>query len=343
MGSSLLLESLKGKISDRPPCWLMRQAGRYLPEYRTLREKAGSFLQLCLSPEMATDITLQPIRRFGLDGAIIFSDILIVPYGLGQALRFEEGRGPILDAVTGASELGKLSWDTHSAKIEPTYEAIERTRKELADDVALIGFAGAPWTVATYMIEGGSSKDYATTKKWAYGDPTGFASLVDILVDATVRHLSRQIEAGVQVVKLFDSWSGVLAPDEFKRWTVDPIRQIAERLRAIHRDIPIVGFPRGAGVLYQYFVENAGVDAVALDTNVPTYWAARHLQKSMPVQGNLDPVALVVGGAVMEKSVRRIRGDLSSGPFIFNLGHGVLPITPPEHVDALVRMLREPG
>ena len=343
MSSSLILDSLENKITDRPPCWLMRQAGRYLPEYRLLRERAGSFLDLCLSPKMAAEITLQPIRRFGVDGAILFSDILIVPYGLGQSLRFEEGRGPVLDALVKPSDLLELSWDLHSARIEATYEVVERVRAELADDVALIGFAGAPWTVATYMIEGGSSKDYAKTKRWAYGDPKGFAGLIDILIEATAHHLMRQIEAGVQVVKLFDSWAGVLAPDQFKRWTVGPIRQIAEKVRAAHPEIPIIGFPRGAGASYRNFVACAGVDAVALDTTVPTDWAATHLQKCMPVQGNLDPLALVIGGTAMEDSVRRIRRDLSGGPFIFNLGHGVLPFTPPEHVEALVRMLREPG
>ena len=343
MSSSLILKSLQGKITGRPPCWLMRQAGRYLPEYRALRTKAGSFLELCLSPKMATEVTLQPIRRFDLDAAILFSDILIVPYGLGQALHFEEGYGPKLEAISKPSDVLNLCWDTYSARIEPTYEVVERTREKLANDVVLIGFAGAPWTVATYMIEGGSSRDYAKTKRWAYDDPEGFATLIDLLIKTTVRHLLRQIEAGAQVVKLFDSWSGVLAPDQFMRWTVDPIRQISEQVRSMYPDIPIIGFPRGAGVRYQKFAESAGVDAVALDTSVPTDWAARNLQNCVPVQGNLDPVALVAGGTAMKDCVRRIRADLCGGPFIFNLGHGVLPSTPPENVESLVKMLKEPG
>jgi uroporphyrinogen decarboxylase len=343
MSNQLILDVLRGAISERPPFWLMRQAGRYLPEYRKLRADAGSFMDLCLAPKLAAEVTLQPIRRFHPDGAILFSDILIIPYGLGQSVRFEEGIGPVLESIENSDDLSRLSLDGSWSRIEATYETVSRVRQELPDDVALIGFAGAPWTVATYMVEGRSSKDYAKTKQWAFSDPKGFGALIDMLVEATIRHLKSQIEAGASIVKLFDSWAGVLAPDQFEAWTIQPIRRITDRLKQDHPEIPIIGFPKGAGVQYRAFVERSGVDAVALDTSVPTEWAAREIQPLMPVQGNLDPIALVAGGDVMRSAVARIRADLSGGPFVFNLGHGVIPITPPEHVEELARLLREPN
>ncbi len=342
MSDQPLLDALSGKVCKCPPFWLMRQAGRYLPEYRALRAKAGSFLDLCLTPKMAAEITLQPIRRFHPDGAILFSDILIIPFGMGQAVRFEEGIGPVLEPVENTSDLSRLSLDRSWSRIEATYETVALVRAALPEDVTLIGFAGAPWTAATYMVEGRSSKDYAKTKHWAFSDPMGFGALMDLLVEATVRHLKAQIRAGAQVVKLFDSWAGVLAPDQFEAWSIEPIRRIAERIRADHPEVPIIGFPRGAGVHYKTFAERAGVDALALDTNVPTDWAAREIQPSLPVQGNLDPIILLSGGDVMRKAVDRIRSNLDSGPFVFNLGHGVIPSTPPEHVEELARLLREP-
>lgn len=320
----------------------MRQAGRYLPEYRELRATAGSFLDLCLTPKMAAEVTLQPIRRFHPDGAILFSDILIIPFGLGQSVRFEEGVGPVLEALDGVGDLSRLSLDRSWSRIEATYETVSRVREGLPDDVTLIGFAGAPWTVATYMIEGRSSKDYAKTKQWAFSDPQGFSLLMDLLVEATIRHLDAQIQAGAQVVKLFDSWAGVLAPDQFEAWTIDPIRRIADGVKKLHPDIPIIGFPRGAGIQYKAFAERAGVDAIAIDTSVPTDWAAREIQPIAPVQGNLDPIALVSGGDALIRAVARIRNDLEDGPFIFNLGHGVIPSTPPENVARLAEMLRSP-
>ena len=341
MSNPLILDVLRGAISKRPPFWFMRQAGRYLPEYRELRARSGSFLDLCLAPAKAAEVTLQPIKRFHPDGAILFSDILIIPFGLGQALHFEEGRGPILEPINNATSLSQLSLTKHWSRIEATYEAVSRVRERLPKDVALIGFAGAPWTVATYMVEGQSSRDYAKTKHWAYSDPVGFSQLIDLLVEATIRHLKAQIEAGASIVKLFDSWAGVLAPDQFEAWTIKPIRRIVDGVKQSYPDVPIIGFPRGAGVLYRAFAERSGVDAIALDTSVPTDWAACELQSLKPVQGNMDPLALVVGGNTMQSAVTRIRKDLSGGPFIFNLGHGVIPITPPEHVEKLAQLLRE--
>jgi uroporphyrinogen decarboxylase len=341
MTNPLIVDVLRGATSERPPFWFMRQAGRYLPEYRELRTRIGSFLDLCLTPKQAAEVTLQPVKRFHPDGAILFSDILIIPFGLGQAVRFEEGRGPVLEPLDNVKDLSRLSLDRDWSRIEATYETVSRVRAELPDDVALIGFAGAPWTVATYMIEGQSSRDYAKTKQWAFADPKGFGQLMDILVEATIRHLKCQIDAGASIVKLFDSWAGVLAPGQFEAWTIEPIRRIAEGVKKDHPDVPIIGFPKGAGIQYRAFVERAGVDAVALDTSVPTEWAARELQTKMPVQGNLDPIALVTGGETMRAEVERIRNNLSGGPHVFNLGHGVIPITPPDHVAELARLLRE--
>ena len=343
MSNPLILDALRGGTSKRPPFWLMRQAGRYLPEYRELRANTGSFLDLCLAPAKAAEVTLQPIRRFHPDGAILFSDILIIPYGLGQSVRFEEGIGPVLEPIENSADLSRLSPDTSWSRIEATYETVSRVREKLPDDVSLIGFAGAPWTVATYMVEGRSSKDYAKTKHWAFSDPRGFGVLIDLLVEATIRHLRSQIEAGAAIVKLCDSWAGVLAPDQFEAWSIEPIRKITARLKQDFPDVPIIGFPRGAGVQYKAFAERSGVDAVALDTSVPTDWAAREIQTLMPVQGNLDPIVLVAGGQAMKSAVTRIRRSLEAGPFIFNLGHGVIPITPPEHVEELARLLREPN
>jgi uroporphyrinogen decarboxylase len=343
MSDKLILDALRGGVSKRPPFWLMRQAGRYLPEYRELRSRTGSFLDLCLTPDRAAEVTLQPIRRFHPDGAILFSDILIIPYGLGQSVRFEEGIGPVLEPIETAADLSRLSPHGSWSRIEATYETVEKVREMLPNDVALIGFAGAPWTVATYMVEGRSSKDYAKTKNWAFSDPKGFGQLIDLLVEATIKHLKSQIEAGAEIVKLFDSWAGVLAPDQFEAWTIQPIRRITDRLKQDHPDIPIIGFPRGAGVQYRAFAERSGVDAVALDTSVPTEWAAREIQSILPVQGNLDPITLVSGGEALTSAVKRIRSDLEGGPFVFNLGHGVIPSTPPEHVEKMARLLREPN
>ena len=337
---SLMLQALAGTRTSRPPFWLMRQAGRYLPEYRAVRAKRETFLELCLDPELAAEVTLQPIRRFGPDAAILFSDILVIPFLLGRDVRFVDGTGPVLDAIESVHELGPLPARMGASRIAPIYETVARVRAALPGEVALIGFAGAPWTVATYMVEGGSSRDYLRTRRWFYADPEGFSALIDVLVEATIAHLDAQVGAGAQVVKLFDSWAGVLAPRAFERWCITPTRRIVDELHRRHPGVPVIGFPRGAGAGYAEFVRGSGVDAVAIDTSVPPEWAARVLQPLVPVQGNLDPAALVAGGEGMAGEVRAITRALSRGAHIFNLGHGVLPATPPDHVGELAELLR---
>jgi uroporphyrinogen decarboxylase len=335
-----ILRALAGEVLAVPPIWLMRQAGRYLPEYRALRATAPDFLAFCLTPELAAEATMQPIRRFGFDAAIVFSDILVVPHALGQRVGFREGEGPVLDALTGERDVRALEPSRVSERSAPVRETLRQVRAALPDGVALIGFAGAPWTVATYMIEGGSSRDFTRTKRWAFGDPAGFGALIDCLVAATSTYLLGQIEAGAEAIQLFDSWAGVLPEAEFRRWVIEPTRRIAGALKARYPAVPIIGFPRGAGVLYEAYGELAGVDAVSLDSMVPLGWAREHLQKRYAVQGNLDPVQLLAGGAAMAGAARAIVAALRSGPFVFNLGHGILPETPPEHVAALVELVR---
>ena len=340
VSASLIFQSLAGRRTPRPPFWLMRQAGRYLPEYRALRAGCGSFLELCLDPVKASEVTMQPVRRFHPDAAILFSDILVVPLVLGQDLRFEEGRGPVLDPLRSVAGLSGIPDRMENSRIAPIYETASRVRGLLPDDVPLIGFAGAPWTVATYMIEGGSSRDYLKTKLWLYRDPRGFAALIDLLVETTVRHLDAQIAAGAGIVKLFDSWAGVLSAPAFEQWCIAPTRRIAAEIRRRHPGVPMIGFPRGAGAGYAAFARRASVDAVALDTAVCPSWAARVVQPIVPVQGNLDPAVLVAGGGCLAREVRRITRALSGAGHIFNLGHGVLPSTPPAHVEEMARLIR---
>ena len=335
-----LLRALQGERMDVPPIWLMRQAGRYLPEYRALRSKAPGFLAFCLTPELAAEATLQPIRRFRFDAAIVFSDILVVPHALGQRVGFREGEGPVLEALQGEKTVSKLEPGAVAERTAPVGETLRRVRAALPGEVALIGFAGAPWTVATYMVEGGSSRDFIRTKRWAFSDPKGFATLIDCLVSATITYLLGQIEAGAEVIQLFDSWAGVLPEAEFRRWVIEPTSRIARALKSEHPNVPIIGFPRGAGVLYGAYGELAGVDAVSLASAVPLGWACKHLQTRYAVQGNLDPVLLLAGGGAMTMAVRAIVAALREGPFVFNLGHGILPDTPPEHVTSLVELIR---
>lgn len=335
-----MLRALKGERLDKPPFWLMRQAGRYLPEYREIRSQAGGFLDLCFSPKLACEVTLQPIRRYGMDAAILFSDILIVPYGLGQGVTFKEGEGPVLDPVRSASDLSRLSLDGFHERVAPVYETVTRIAEALPKETTLIGFAGSPWTVATYMAEGGGSKEFVAVKRWAYGDPEGFGQLIDLLVEATVSYLSRQVEAGAEVLQLFDSWAGALPEPGFRRWCIEPTIRIVAALKARHPDIPIIGFPRGAGTLYVPYATETGIDAVSLDTTVSVAWAAEALQSKLPVQGNLDPILLVAGGDALDREVERILSGFSGGAHIFNLGHGVTQTTPPETVERLARLLR---
>jgi uroporphyrinogen decarboxylase len=332
-----LLRALNGEVLETPAWWLMRQAGRYLPEYRALRARAANFIEFCLDPVLASEATLQPVRRFGMDAAILFSDLPLIAAALGQPLDYGE-EGPVLPPLGEFGGIARLRLDG-IGMLAPVYETVRRARAALASEVALIGFAGAPWTVATYMVEGGASRDFRLARSWAYRDPDGFAALIGLVVDATIAYLSGQIVAGVDAVQLFDSWAGVLPEAEFARWVIEPTRRVVAGLKQRFASVPIIGFPRGAGLLYQRYAAETGVDAVGIDTMVPLAVAGERLQPNWPVQGNLDPIALLVGGRVLEDAVRTIRLGLAGGPFVFNLGHGVLPRTPPEHVAELARLL----
>jgi uroporphyrinogen decarboxylase len=337
-----ILRVLKGETLAVPPVWMMRQAGRYLPEYREVRSKAGSFLELCYTPALAAEVTLQPIRRFGFDAAILFSDILVVPDALGQAVRFEEGEGPRLNPIPDARGLKRIGERIDLDRLGPVFETIRRVKGELPDDVALLGFCGAPWTVATYMVAGRGTPDQAPARLWAYRDPDGFEELIDRLVDASCAYLGAQIEAGVDAVQIFDSWAGTLAPDDFRRWAMDPVARIVAYLREHHPQAGIIGFPRGAGTLYESYARHIGVDAVGLDWSVDWAWAGQVLQPLKPVQGNLDPLALVAGGAALDAAVDGILAGLGRGPLIFNLGHGITPETPIAHVERMLARVRKP-
>lgn len=334
-----LLDTLHGHVPACAPVWFMRQAGRYLPEYRALRAKAGSFMALCLDPERAADVTLQPLRRFAMDGAILFSDILIVPYGLGIDLAFREGEGPVLSRIGPDDRLGDLDEDRFVHRTAPIMETVRRVKAGLPPAATLIGFAGGPWTVATYVVEGGSSREFPRTKRWAYGNPDSFAQLIDRIVAATIIYLRAQVDAGAEALQIFDSWAGVLPADAFERWSILPTQRIVAALRDTHPNVPIIGFPRGAGVSIAEYGHRTGVAAVGLDTSVPLAWA----RASMPglcLQGNLDPQWLVTGGDGLERQVRRIASAMAGRPFIFNLGHGIVPETPPENVARAVTALR---
>ena len=328
-----------------PPVWLMRQAGRYLPEYREMRSRVQGFLDLVFRPELAVEITLQPLRRFPLDAAILFSDILVVPHALGQKVWFVEGEGPRMEPLRRTGDLERLSLERLEDALGPVYETVAGTAAALPRETALIGFAGAPWTVATYMVEGRGGTDHATARRWAYAEPAAFGRLVNLLVEATVVHLDRQVREGAEVVQLFDTWAGTLSESQFRQWCIRPNREIADRLKARHPGVPVIGFPRGAGVRYADFAKETGVDGVSLDSAVTLDWAAGTLQGHVALQGNLDNQLLAVGGAAMEEEARRILRTLSRGPFVFNLGHGVLPDTPPDNVARLVALVRgaEPG
>jgi uroporphyrinogen decarboxylase len=318
----------------------MRQAGRYLPEYRALRAKSGSFLEFCYSPAAAAEATLQPVRRFGFDAAILFSDILVVADALGAKVAFREGEGPVLEPTTPAS-LARLSLARVPKHLAPVYEAVERVRSELAPDRALIGFAGSPWTVACYMAEGSASRDFVAPKSWMWRDPASFEALIDLLSQATVEHLSAQIEAGADCVQLFDSWAGILPEAEFRRYAILPAGRIARALKERYPGTGVIGFPRGSGAMIEDYAQETGVDAVGLDYTVPLA-AGRALQQRVAVQGNLDPILLLNGGTAMAQGVRAIRTAFAGRRHIFNLGHGVVPATPPEHVAELVAAVRAP-
>jgi uroporphyrinogen decarboxylase len=335
-----LLRTLQGELTDSPPLWLMRQAGRYLPEYREVRANVGSFLELCGTPELAAEVTLQPLRRFDLDAAIIFSDILIVPYALGQQVEFVKGEGPKLDPVTDGKAIAALDRKDTEKVFAPVYEALRRVRAELPAEKALIGFCGAPWTVATYMVAGGGSKDQAEARALAYSDPQAFAALIDLLVDVSAEYLIEQVKAGAQVLQIFDSWSGSLAEDEFARWSIQATKNLVAKVKEQAPDVPVIGFPKGAGPSAIPYARRTGIDAIGCDTSLPVRFIADNLQNLMPVQGNLDPVLLMAGGEHLDRRVKQILEVLGDRPFVFNLGHGILPETPPENVSRLVSLVR---
>jgi uroporphyrinogen decarboxylase len=334
-----LRDVLDGQRQAVPPVWMMRQAGRYLPEYRALREKAGSFLKLCFTPEMAAEVTLQPVRRFGFDAAILFSDILVIPHALGRELRFVEGEGPRLDPIGDAAAVARLP-KLDAAKLAPIYETVRRVKAELAQQTTLIGFCGAPWTVATYMIAGQGTPDQAPARLFAYREPEAFAALIEILIDASVDYLAAQLEAGADAVQIFDTWAGVLPTEQFERWCIGPAQEIVERLREKVPDARIIGFPRGAGMMALSYAEMTGITAIGIDWTLPLFVAKEALQPRLPVQGNLDPLVLRAGGAALDRSVDAILEALSGGPFIFNLGHGILPDTPIAHVERMLKRVR---
>ena len=335
-----LLAALAGQATTRPPIWLMRQAGRYLPEYREVRSQVASFLDLCLNPALAAEVTLQPLRRFAFDAAIVFSDILIVPYALGQKVEFIEGEGPRLEPIGSGADLATLDLARAVPVLAPVYETIERVRTELPAEVPIIGFCGAPFTVATYMVGGGASKDQAETRLFAYRDPQSFQTLIDLLVEASADYLLGQVKAGAEVLQIFDSWAGSLPEDEFRRWCIAPTKALVERVKAQAPHVPVIGFPRGCGPLARTFAEEAGVDAIGCDTGLPVAWIRDNLQTLLPVQGNLDPLLLVAGGRRLEERVNEILAALAPKPFVFNLGHGILPETPIAHVERLVRLVK---
>jgi uroporphyrinogen decarboxylase len=333
-----LLAVLRGEKLAVPPMWLMRQAGRYLPEYRELRAQKGGFLELAYDSDAACEITLQPIRRFGFDGAILFSDILVVPHAMGQDLWFETGEGPRL-----APKLAEYDWQKlvpAPERLNPVYETVRKVRAALPAETTFLGFAGSPWTVATYMVAGQGSKDHAETRSLAYADPVKFGELIDAITATTIDYLSKQIEAGVDAVQLFDSWAGSLSPAQFERWVIAPNAAIVSALRARHPDTPIIGFPKGAGGKLPAYAREVCPDALGLDETVDPLWAHASLPENLPVQGNLDPLALMAGGEALESAVAHILKAFESRPHIFNLGHGILQHTPIAHVEKLLNLVR---
>lgn len=340
MNDDLFLRALSGETLPKPPLWLMRQAGRYLPEYRELRARAGSFLDLCYNPALAAEVTLQPIRRFGFDAAILFSDILVVPHALGQTLWFAQGEGPRLEPVADATRLGEIREEIDQDVLAPVYETVRRVKAALPAGTALIGFCGAPWTVATYMVAGRGTPDQGPAKDLFHRDPALFARLIDRLVVNSAAYLNAQIDAGVDAVQIFDSWAGSLEAEDFRRWCIEPTRRIVALVRARHPLAKIIGFPRGAGTGIPDYVRGTGVDAVGLETEIDRDFVREAIQPLVPVQGHLDPQVLRAGGAEMEREIVAIRAAFGAGPFVFNLGHGILPDTPIAHVERLVELVR---
>jgi uroporphyrinogen decarboxylase len=333
-----LLRTLQGQRQERPPLWLMRQAGRYLPEYRALRAEKGGFLALATDPDAAAEVTLQPIRRFGFDGAILFSDILMVPWALGQELSFGAGEGPRLAPALVDAALASL--EAAPARLDPVYATVRRVAAQLPPATTFLGFAGSPWTVATYMVAGQGSRDQEETRLFAYRDPAAFAAIIDAVVALTIDYLAAQLDAGVEAVQLFDSWAGSLSPEQFERWVIVPNRAIVDGLRARRSGATIIGFPKGAGGKLPAYAAGTAVDAIGLDETVDPTWADRVLPPGLPVQGNLDPLALRVGGAALDRGIDRVLAAFAERPHVFNLGHGIGQHTPVAHVEHLVARVR---
>lgn len=333
-----VIDVLNGAAIWPPPIWMMRQAGRYLPEYRQVRANAGSFLDLCYNPDLAVEVTLQPIRRFGFDASILFSDILVVPHALGRDLTFEEGRGPVMTPMK-ASDVNLLNGERFHVNLSPVYETVTRLRAELPAETTLIGFCGAPWTLATYMIAGHGTPDQAPARLFAYRHPREMAQLLATLADYCADYLIRQIECGADAVQIFDSWAGVLDQSGFETLCIGPVRSIVDKVRAAYPDVPIIGFPRGAGVLYETYRAATGVTALGFDWTAPLA-QMRRLQGDGAVQGNLDPLRLVAGGKALQEGVDAILEGLQDGPLVFNLGHGITPETAIDHVEAMIARVR---
>ena len=337
-GQKPLLDVLNGALLDTPPMWLMRQAGRYLPEYRALRAEKGGFLELAYDSDCACEITLQPIRRFAFDGAILFSDILVIPHAMGQDLWFEAGEGPRL-----APKLFESNWRDlvpQPQRLDPIYETVRKVKAALPETTTFLGFAGSPWTVATYMVSGQGSKDHADARTMAYTQPEEFGALIDAIVANTIDYLSKQIQAGVDAVQLFDSWAGSLSPAQFDRWVIAPNAAIVTALKKLHPDTPIIGFPKGAGAKLLDYANGVGADAIGIDETIDPVWAHANLPEGLSVQGNLDPMALLAGGEPLEQAIARIRTAFAGRPHIFNLGHGISQFTPIAHVEKLISLVR---
>ena len=336
-----LLRALGGEVLDTPPVWLMRQAGRYLPEYRATRERAGNFLTLCYTPELAAEVTLQPIRRYGFDAAILFADILLVPHALGVELRFVVGEGPQLSTVSSPADMARLKQaEDIRSHLAPVCETVRILVQELPSDTTLIGFAGSPWTVATYMIAGRGTPDQGPAHALRERDQQTFDALMERLTEATIVYLAMQIEAGAEVIELFDTWAGSLKGDDFKRYSLEPARRIIEALKATYPEIPIIAFPRDAGDGYIGFARATGADCISVDNSVSAEWAATHVQKDGCVQGNLDPQHMVTGGRELINETKRIVRAFSAGPHIFNLGHGITPNADPDNVRLMLDVIR---
>ena len=339
-GIKPIIGVLDGTHKGTPPIWMMRQAGRYLPEYRAIREKAGGFLDLCFNPELAAEVTLQPVRRFGFDAAILFSDILILPIALGRKVEFLAGEGPKLEPMADAAALAGMSDSTDEKVFAPIYETVRRVKSSLDRRTTLIGFCGAPWTVATYMVAGEATSDQAPARLFAYRDPRNFTRLIDRLVQGSIEYLVGQLKAGAEVVQIFDTWAGVLSPEQFDRWCIEPTRKIVAGVRTQIPEARIIGFPRGAGAMTLPYVEITGVDGIGLDWMFPRSLAQNILQPRVAVQGNVDPIALLAGGEALDREVDDVM-SLAEGPLIFNLGHGILPTTPIAHVEQMLKRVRE--